>query len=386
MDRSFDWIDTELDSWREAHLERRLVTHSSTGLIDFASNDYLALARDPRVVDAACRAAREHGWGAVASPALTGWRRPHDELAQALAAFEQTEAALLFPSGYAALVGTITALMGRGDAVYLDRLAHACLFAGARQSGASIRVFPHNDTDRLDRALARDRQRFRRTLIATEGIFSMDGDAAPLADLVEIADRHHAMLLVDEAHATGILGPDGRGAASEFGVAARMELHAGTLSKALGSLGGFAAGSRRVIQLLVNRAPSFLFSTSLPPAAAAAAHEALRILQAEPFRRAALRARATALAHTLRGQGWKLPATIGPIIPLIVGDPARTLALSARLRKLGILVPAIRPPTVPRNSSRLRISMSYAHGEEQIEALTRALGSLRSTSPDSTAT
>jgi 8-amino-7-oxononanoate synthase len=370
----FDWINAELEAWHEANLERRLVTRAPSTAVDFASNDYLGLARDPRVIEAACRAARDHGFGAASSPALTGWSQSHAELAEALAAFERTEAALLFPSGFAANVGTIVALAGRGDAVYLDRLAHACLVAGARQSGASIRVFPHNDASRLDQTLARERRRFRRVFIATEGLFSMDGDVAPLVELADVADRYEATLLVDEAHATGVLGPDGRGAASAAGIAERLELRIGTLSKALGSIGGFVAGSKRVVQFLTNRAPMFLFSTSLPPAAAAAAHAALAIVQREPERRERLRARSADLVASLRSRGWQIPGAAGPIVPLSVGDPATALELSRRLLDVGLIVPAIRPPTVPRNSCRLRVSVSYAHSDEQLGALARALG------------
>lgn len=375
MTHAFDWIDEPLSAAREAHLERSLRTRATPDLLDFCSNDYLGLARDPRVIAAACAATTTHGYGATASPAVSGWHAPHAALARALAEFEGTEAALLFPSGYAALSGTIVALIGRGDAIYLDRLAHASIVAGARQSGASLRVFPHNDATRLDEMLARDRGRFRRVMIATEGVFSMDGDAAPLEKLCELAERHDSMVLVDEAHATGVLGPGGRGAAAEFGVSERLELRLGTLSKALGSQGGFAVGSRRVIQHLVNLAPSFLFSTALPPSAAAAALASVQILQEESHRTEAVRARADSLAEALRSRGWSIPPIVAAILPVMIGDPERALAISERVRAHGVLVPAIRPPTVPRNSSRLRVTVSYAHTDEQVAALVRALGS-----------
>jgi 8-amino-7-oxononanoate synthase len=378
-----DWLDDEAAAWSSRGLARRLVAADAgrpgvieldgRALINFASNDYLGLASDPRVVEAACRAARDYGWGAGASPAVAGWRRPHAALAEALADFEQVEAVALFPTGFAANAGTIAALVGRGDAVYLDRLDHACLVAGTRLAGASVRVYPHGDADRLAAILARDRGRFRRALIATDGVFSMDGDLAPLAELVALAERSGAMLLVDEAHGTGVFGADGRGAASELGVADRVPIRVGTLSKALGSLGGFVAGPRRLIDHIINHAPTFLFSTAIPPAAAAAARMALRIAMAEPLRREAVRAHGAALARNLRADGWDVGSPAGPIVPVIVGDPARALRLSNSLKDRGYLVPAIRPPTVPSGIARLRINASAAHTEGQVSGLLDAV-------------
>src|SRR6185312_280859 len=225
MNTPLDWIDDEAVEWDRRGLTRRLTVHgrstSAAGgqrgspCCNFGSNDYLGLAADRRIRDAADRAAGVHGWGAGASPLVTGWRVPHQELADALAKFERAEAVAIFPSGLAANMGTIASLVERGDAVYADRLSHACLIDGARLSGARLRVFPHNDPARLEEVLNRDRGRFRRSLIVTEGIFSMDGDMAPLAELAGVADAFGAMLLVDEAHGTGVFGPDGRGAAAE---------------------------------------------------------------------------------------------------------------------------------------------------------------------------
>ncbi|MBV8384891.1 MAG: aminotransferase class I/II-fold pyridoxal phosphate-dependent enzyme, partial [Planctomycetaceae bacterium] len=258
------WIDDEAARWERRGLTRRLVAHGAATpgrlacdgrmLVNFGANDYLGLASDPRVIAAGRAAAEAFGWGAGASPLVTGWGAAHQELAEALARFERAEAAVLFPSGFAANLGTIAALVGVGDAVYVDRLDHACLIDGARLSGASLRVFPHADADRLAEILARERARFRRALVATDGVFSMDGDLAPLDRLADLADRFDAMLLVDEAHGTGVFGPDGRGAASELGVADRIPVRVGTLSKALGSIGGFVAGSRRLIDWLINHA------------------------------------------------------------------------------------------------------------------------------------
>lgn len=383
MSDPLGWIDDELEEWAGRGLRRRLIPHGPAGpgglerdgrpLRNFGSNDYLGLAADPRVIAAASRAAEAFGWGAGASPLVTGWSEAHQELAEALARFEHTEAVALFSSGFATQVGTIAALVGQGDAVYLDRLDHASLVDGARLSKASLRVYPHNDAAHLESILERDRGRYRRSLIATDGVFSMDGDLAPLAALADLAERFGAILLVDEAHGTGVFGPDGRGAASECGVAERVHVRVGTLSKALGSIGGFVAGSRRLIDWLTNHARTLIYSTSLPPAATAAAREALAILQAEPERRAHLRALGEILRASLRSADFDVAPSAGPIIPILLGDPEAALALSERLEERGLLVPAIRPPTVPAGTSRLRISLSAAHGEKDVEELVGAL-------------
>ncbi len=374
------WIDEQADAWARLGLERRLVVsgratpgrleRDGRSLLNFASNDYLGLASDPRVAEAARLAAETHGWGSGASPLVSGWREPHEALASALAKFEGVESVALFPSGYAANLGAIVGLAGAGDAVYIDRLDHACLIDGAKLSGARLRVYPHNDTDRLSSILARDQGRFRRSLIATDGVFSMDGDLAPLADLADLADRFGAILLVDEAHGTGVFGPGGRGAAAEQGVAHRVHVKVGTLSKALGSAGGFVAGSRRLIDWLTNHARTLIYSTAPPAAAAAAARRALEIAEAEPWRRSRLLELASSFRRSLPDSG---PG--GPIVPVLLGEPARAVAVAGRLLEAGFLVPAIRPPTVPAGTARLRISLTAAHSPEDVD---RLLGSLRS--------
>ncbi|MFO0959039.1 MAG: 8-amino-7-oxononanoate synthase [Isosphaeraceae bacterium] len=383
MDDPLAWLDGVAEGRERDGLTRRLAERGEAPpgrlveqrrtLWNFASNDYLGLAGDPRVIEAAGQAARRYGWGSGASPLVTGWRGPHQRLVEALADFERVEAVALFPTGFAANLGTIASLIGKGDAAYLDRLDHACLVAGARVSGASVRVYPHNDADRLGSILARERGRYRRALIATDGVFSMDGDVAPLAQFAEIAERHDAMLLVDEAHGTGVYGAGGRGASEEMGVADRIPIRVGTLSKALGSLGGFVAGSRRLIDHVQNHAPSFLYSTALPPAACAAAAEALRIARAEPWRRERCRAWGRLLREGLASIGHRAPPGDGPIVPIVVGDPGAALELSQRLLDRGFLVPAIRPPTVPSGTSRLRIVATAAHDEADIRALIGAL-------------
>ena len=366
------WIADEADAWSRSGLERRLVAlgESTPGrvvldgrsLLNFASNDYLGLAGDPRVIAAATEAAERYGWGSGASPLVSGWREPHEALANALTRFEGVEAVALFASGFAANLGTIAALVGPGDAVYADRLNHASLIDGACLSGARLRVYPHNDADRLASILKRDQGRFRRSMIATDSVFSMDGDVAPLTDLADLADRVGAILLVDEAHATGVLGPTGRGAIEAAGLEpGRVHVKVGTLSKALGSVGGFVAGSRRLVGWLQNRARTLVYSTAMPAAAAAAASRALELIETEPGRREHLRNLAARLRADLHGLGHDLPPGSGPIVPLIVGDSVKVTQASDSLRAAGCLVPAIRPPTVPTGTARLRISLTAGH-------------------------
>ncbi|HMB08698.1 MAG TPA: 8-amino-7-oxononanoate synthase [Isosphaeraceae bacterium] len=372
------WIDDESAAWAARGLTRQLVARGAGpgGGRNFGSNDYLGLAGDPRVAEAARRAAETFGWGAGASPLVTGWSEVHHALADDLARFEQAEAAVVFPSGFAANLGTIAALVGTGDAVYADRLNHACLIDGVRLSGARLRVYPHRDAGRLEAILARDRERFRRSLIATEGAFSMDGDLAPLADLADLAERFGAMLLVDEAHGTGVFGPDGRGAAAEAGVADRVPIKVGTLSKALGSVGGFVAGSRRLVDWLVNHARTLIYSTALPPAAVAAARAALAIVRAEPWRRERVRALGARLRADLTAGGLDVGPSVGPIVPVRLGEAGRAVDVADRLRGRGFLVPAIRPPTVPAGTARLRVSLTATQADDDIAALARAIRAL----------
>ena len=377
------WIDVEALDRSKRGLTRRLKTlgASTPGrividgreLINFSSNDYLGLASDPRTIAAAIQEAKAGGWGSGASPLVTGWREAHQKLAIALARFEKTEAAALFPTGFAANLGTIASLVGPQDAVYLDRLNHACLVAGAKLSGAKIRVYRHRDNVRLQELLLRERTRYRRVLIATDGVFSMDGDLAPISELADLAERFEAMLLVDEAHGTGVFGADGRGACSELHVTERIPIRVGTLSKSLGSLGGFVAGSQRLIDHLVQNAPSFIYSTSLPAPAAAAALESLRIVEAEPWRRERVRALGDHVRSALSSAGFNIGDSIGPIIPVLIGDPQRALELAELLRNDGLFVSAIRPPTVPRGTDRLRISLSAVHSDSDAARLVERL-------------
>ncbi|MEN0110456.1 MAG: 8-amino-7-oxononanoate synthase [Planctomycetota bacterium] len=359
--------------------QRRVGPLGGSGVIDFGSNDYLGLADDPRLAEAAADAARELGWGAGASPIVSGRSEVHAELERQVAEFEGAEAALLFPSGFAANAGVVPALVGRGDALYADAKNHASLIDGCRLSGAQRRVYPHNDVASLAPFLAADRGRFRRRLIVTDGLFSMDGDFAPLAELGRLAEKHDAMLLVDEAHATGVWGENGRGSVEHFSTGApklhrQASVRVGTLSKALGSAGGFVAGSAELIDWLANRARPYVFSTAAPPAIAAAAIAALRIVAEEPERRARVRELADDLRARLAAAGWSTAGSASQIVPIRVGDPSRAVTLSERLADAGVYAPAIRPPSVPPGESLLRVSVSARHSAADFERLVAGLG------------
>jgi 8-amino-7-oxononanoate synthase len=350
------------------------VRRGSKTLVSFSCNDYLGLAQDPRVKAAAIAAVAQYGAGAGASRLVTGDHPLLSRLEARLAHFKGKAAALVFGSGYLANVGVIPALVGVGDLVVLDELAHACMFAGAKLSGARIQTFAHNDMDRLATLLTAERSLYRRVLVLTERVFSMDGDRAPLPDLVTLAKDHDAWTLVDDAHGLGVVTPD---VAPE--AAAPLEL--GTLSKALGSYGGYICASSGVIELLKSRARSFVYTTGLPPASAAAALAALDILQAEPD----LGRRPLALARRFTSALGMAPAQ-SAIVPVHVGGATRALALSAALAERGLLVVAIRPPTVPPGTARLRIAFCAAHTEDEVDGLIQAMkdvGAMDGASPAS---
>ena len=381
---SLAWIDEELAILQQLGLRRQLsvrdgpqspvIRLDDTWYVNFGCNDYLGLAGEV-LRPAVALALAGTGWGSGASPLITGRARGHAELEAELADFEGTEAALLFTSGYAANVGTIGALVGAGDAVFSDAKNHASIIDGCRLSRADVCVYPHGDLDFLADALRADQAR-RRRLIVSDSLFSMDGDGAPLVELVELAERHAAMLMVDEAHATGVFGASGRGWAEQLRVEERIPVRVGTLSKALGSVGGFVVGSRRLIDWLANRARSFIYSTAGPEVAAVAGLEALRRVRCEPWRRQELLARATGLRGRLRQAGWNIGTSCSQIIPIILGDAAATMHAAQRLRELGLLVPGIRPPTVPAGESLLRVSLTAGHSEAMVEQLLRALESV----------
>jgi 8-amino-7-oxononanoate synthase len=339
-------------------------------LLNFSSNDYLGLANAPEVVAAAREALLVHGAGAGASRLVVGDSQAHHALEAELARFCGTEAALLFNSGYAANLGVLAALVGPGDVVFSDALNHASLIDGCRLSRARVVVYPHGDVEALEVALRATPG--RRRLVVTDTVFSMDGDVAPVRALREVCDSHGAALLVDEAHATGVLGPRGAGLCEAEGVV--PDVHVGTLSKALGAFGAYVAGSRALCDALVSLARPLVFSTALPPAVCAAASAALVQLRA-PGRRDALRARIDQLARGLRALGFEARGE-SAIFSLVLGDEARALEASARLLERGVLVKAIRPPTVPPGTSRLRVSVMASHSALQVSALLDALSAV----------
>lgn len=371
MSNPLSWIDHELQRLTDVGLARarRVVRTAADGwcivsgrrLRNFAGNDYLNLAHDSRVVAAARQALLDAGAGAGASPLVCGRSAWHEALEARLAAFEGEPSAVLFPSGYAANVGTIGALAGEGDTIYCDRFNHASLVDGCRLSGARIRVYRHQRLEVLEREL--NRRHAGRRLIVTDAVFSMDGDLAPLPELCDLAENYGAMLLVDEAHGTGVFGATGRGVSQHLDVERRVTVRVGTLSKAIGALGGFVAAPQPLTDWLWNKARTQIYSTALPPAVCAAAAVALEIIAAEPQRREHLQRRSALLRSELFAQGIEpLPGSVGPIVPVVLDAPERAARVAGALEDRGYLVGMIRPPTVPHGTSRLRISLMSVPG------------------------
>lgn len=341
-------------------------------IVLLCSNNYLGLASHPEVVEAAARAVRDSGASAVSSRLISGHMDAHARLEEKLAAWKGVEAALLFSTGYHANVGVISSLVGAGDVVVSDELNHASIIDGCRLSRARVAVYRHNDVVHLRETLA-GLEGARRVLVVTESVFSMDGDLAPLADIAAAAREHGAWMMVDEAHAAGVFGPGGAGVVAALGLTEQVDVHMGTLGKGLGSFGAYVAGSRRLVDHLVNRARSFIFTTGLPPSAAAAAGAALDVLAREPERAAGLLRRARRLGETLRAGGLDVPNLDSQILPVMVGDARRAVAAAEQLLERGFYVAAIRPPTVPPGTSRLRLSLMATHTDEQIEGVAAAL-------------
>ncbi|MEP6493683.1 MAG: 8-amino-7-oxononanoate synthase [bacterium] len=379
-----DALRTELAVLRERDLERTLRTTSRRRgvvvetergtAIDFSSNDYLGLASDQRLAGAAVRAIAEQGIGSGAARLIAGNNTEHEALERAVADFFGAESALTFSTGYAANVGMIPAIVGRGDVIFSDALNHASLIDGCRLSRAATHVYAHGDPDSLKSLLDQHRHSARRTLIVTDGVFSMDGDTAPLTAIVDLAHRYDAWTYVDDAHAVGVVGHDGRGSASVAGIQGDIDISVGTFGKAFGVAGAFVYGSATLTRYLLNRARSFVFSTGVMPAQAAASREALRIVRAEPELRERLAVNARSLHQSLRDVGIRpIGIETQHILPIVVGDQADTMHLAAALADHGYLVGAVRPPTVPEGTSRLRITVSAAHTPEHIRGFVGAL-------------
>ncbi len=396
-------LTAQLEQLRDQGLYRELrrvdspqaprVVINGRSLLNFSSNDYLGLANHAGLKEAAARATARFGAGSGAARLICGSLAPHHELEEALAEFHATDAALAFSTGYATALGTIGSLLGRDDVIIIDQLVHACVVDAARLCGAKLRVFAHNDLEDLAKILkwadARraagmtpvDSARTRcRVLIVTESVFSMDGDLAPLREIIELKEQHGAWLLVDEAHATGLYGQHRRGLAEAYEVADRIEIRLGTLGKALGAAGGYVCGSRPLIDLLTNRARTFLFSTAPVPAAAGAAEAAIRLVQSAEgeTRRTRLWQRVDEVKNTVINAGWKLPAVRSAILPLRVGAEAQAMTLADALRERGVFIPAIRYPTVARGDARLRLTLSAEHTPADVAQLADALAGLKS--------
>lgn len=376
-------LKQELTELKNTALYRELVSITPVGptrgylkgreVTLFCTNNYLGLTHHPQVIEASIKATERYGTGAGASRLISGHSHLYEELEAALARHKGTEKALVFSSGYAANMGVISTLMGRDDLVFCDRLAHASLIDACILSRAKLCRFRHNDVNSLGDLLHAQETKGQR-LIVTEGVFSMDGDIAPLRPLADISSQHGCLLLVDDAHGTGVMGEKGQGAAAYLGVSKGIDIHVGTLSKAIAAVGGFVAGSSDLISYLINKARPFIYTTALPPGVVAAATAALKLIETEPSLLEGLRANVCYMRGALTSAGFDLMGSETPIIPILVGEAKKAVAISrSLLEKAGIYVPAIRPPTVPAGQARLRLTVSAAHQQAELE---NAAGSL----------
>ena len=386
---SFSRLPDDLRTLRQQGLlRRRRVVEGPQGAalrvdgadcLSFCSNDYLGLASHPALIDAACAGAGRYGVGAGASHLIVGHGEAHHRLERELAEFVGLPQALLFSSGYLANLGVVSALLGRNDAVFADKLNHASLNDAALLSRAEFLRYGHGDLARLERMLAASPR--RRKLVVTDAVFSMDGDIAPVAQLLALCERHDAYLMLDDAHGFGLLGQGGRGVLEHFSVSSPRIVYMATLGKAAGVFGAFVAGSPELIETLVQRARSYVYTTALPPLLASALSASLGLIRAEGWRRTHVRQLTAYLRDNLKLGRWRLMPSETPIQPLLVGPNRETLALAEALLQRGIMVPAIRPPTVPKGQARLRISLSAAHRVEHVERLVQALRALEASLP-----
>ena len=376
MTHNYDWLDTEREALEQAGLRRHLRTVMSapTGTINLdgrdvvllGSNNYLGLSTHPKVIAAAVEATQTFGTGASGSRLISGNNELYTTLETNLAKVKGTEAALVFSSGYAANTSIIRVLASEGDLVLSDALNHASIIDGCRLSRATKKVYQHCDMEHL-KVLLSESTTFRRRLIVTDGVFSMDGDIAPLPDICDLAAEHDAMVLIDDAHGFGVLGEDGSGTVAHFGLEGRDLIQMGTLSKAIGALGGYIAGNHTLIELLINRARGFIFTTGLPPATLAAANAALDVMRSSPDLRRRLFLHAKCLKTALINLGYTLLPSETQILPVVLGSPQRATSVAEALLAEGVFAPAIRPPAVPPDTSRLRLTVMATHTEAELQ-------------------
>lgn len=378
---SLHWLEEDLGAIRSDDLFRPVrvrlgrqsgtVTLNDLQLINFGSNDYLGYAGDSRLIKASAKGACSEGAGAGASPLVSGHSALHESLGQNISSLLDTEETLIFPSGYAANTSTIACLTGPHDLIVSDAHNHASIIDGCRLSGANVQIYPHRNITEAANLLRSIPA--RRRLIVTDSLFSMDGTIAPLADMAQLAHDTKSMLLVDEAHATGLFGIHGSGLVEETGIASSVAVRIGTLSKALGSSGGFVSGHRTLVDYLRHRARSWMFSTAHPPASAAAAIQAIKLLSEEPFRRKKLTESAALFRQKLLSHGVDIGDAEAHVVPVFVKTPQRAVQIAASLVRDGFFVPAIRPPSVPTDSSLLRVSLSYIHNQDTIDSLSNSI-------------
>ncbi len=335
-------------------------------VINFCSNNYLGLANDPRLKKAAQEALKKYGIGSVASRLVSGNMRLHQELEERIAEFKEVDRALLFNTGYTANCGIISALVGRGDIVFSDKLNHASIVDGIVLSRAEFRRYPHKDLNVLERLLKRPRRNYKKRLIVTDTIFSMDGDIAPLPEIVELAKKYEALFFVDEAHATGVFGKNGKGAVEHFGLEGKVDIQMGTLSKAVGTFGAFVCGSKILIDYLINKSRAFIYTTALPVSICAASIKALQIIETEPERRERLWENVEFFKEGLKNSDFNIMDSQSPIIPLLTRDVKLTMEFSQRLFDEGIFVQGIRPPAIPEGEARLRVTVTSGHKKSDL--------------------
>ena len=376
-----DTLICRLKEIREKDLYRRIqpvegpqkesITIRGQKVLSLSSNNYLGLANHPSLKKAAIQAIKELGCGAGASRLISGSMLAHEKLETLLAQFKKTESALVFPTGYHANLGTLSALMGQDDIIFSDALNHASIIDGCRLSGANIKVFRHRDMDHL-RNLLKECTAYRHRLIVVDTVFSMDGDIAPLSDIVGLAKTYNAWVMVDEAHATGVFGPTGAGVVEKLGLSRDIDIQMGTLGKALGCMGAYVAGNRDLIELLTNRSRGFIYTTALLPSAAATALAALKLIQQEPIRRIRLMDNVSLLREDLSQLGFNLGPSSSQIIPVLIGSESTTLSLQEELFNRGIWGQAVRPPTIPMGTSRIRLTPMATHTKSQLRQVVAA--------------